>query len=214
MSTSSQSASESRSAHRGSPASGNRFHRFLRFSHILSSTLRDILDERFLNEVSPHPLTRAQFCFLKLIALNPDLQVGEVARFLGVSSAAGSKNVDKLERYGLVNRGGSPGDRRATVLKASNAGRRLVTDYERLKTSRIAPVIDAMGPDKIDQLCDLLEQVCIGLLEQEQPLEGSCLRCSGYYQPNCSVESLQGVCALNERRTPPATDSAGTEENS
>ena len=72
---------------------------------------KDSDDERFLNEVSPHPLTRAQFCFLKLIALNPDLQVGEVARFLGVSSAAGSKNVDKLERYGLVNRGGSPGER-------------------------------------------------------------------------------------------------------
>ena len=100
----------------GAPPNGKRFHRFLRTGHILSSILREILEEKFLHEVSPHTLNRAQFCLLKLIALNVDLQVGEVARWLGVSAAASSKNVDKLERLGLVARAATPTDRRATVL--------------------------------------------------------------------------------------------------
>jgi DNA-binding MarR family transcriptional regulator len=180
---------------------GSRFHRFLRYSHILSSALRDVLEERFLSAVSTEPLTRAQFCFLKLITLNADLQVGEVARSIGVTPSAGSKNVDKLERLGLVVRAGAPDDRRARVVSASDKGRRLVHDYEALKAQHVAPVIDRLGKERVDMLCDLLEQVCIGLLKQEQPLEGSCLRCAGYLEPHCAIESLHGGCALRERRT-------------
>lgn len=200
MSSRSQPATDIGPPGPGPTAYGNRFYRFLRFSHILSSTLREILEQKYLSEVSTQKLTPTQFGFLKLIALNPDLQVGEVAKFLGVSSAAGTKTIDKLEGYGLVARGGSPGDRRATLLSASNKGRRLVKEYEQLKAARMAPVVGEIGDDKIDQLCDLLEQVCISLLEQEKPLEGSCLRCAGYYQADCSLEPIQGGCALRERR--------------
>jgi len=193
----------------GAPPNGKRFHRFLRTGHILSSILREILEEKFLHEVSPHTLNRAQFCLLKLIALNVDLQVGEVARWLGVSAAASSKNVDKLERLGLVARAATPTDRRATVLSASPDGQRLVAEYEHLKASRIAPVIDGMGPEKLDMLCGLLEEVCVELLQAEQPLSETCLRCAGYYEEDCSVAYVQGGCALQAHRESHASDSTG-----
>jgi len=176
------------------------FYRFLRYGHVLSSLLREFLEESFLHEACEHKLTRAQFCFLKLITANADLQVGELARSLGVSAAASSKNLDKLEDLGLVSRTACSEDRRATLLKASIAGERLVQEYERLKAARLEPVIDTLGPEKTDDLCNLLEEVCLGLLTQDAVPRAGCLRCAGYYRPECSVEQLQGECALRPRR--------------
>lgn len=181
-------------------ASRDGFYRFLRWSHILSSVLREILEDRFLGEVSPHRLTRAQFCCLKLTALNADVQVGELATCLGVSAAASSKNIDKLERLGLVRRESSAEDRRVCLLSATREGRQLVREYEGLKAERIAPVVNAVGAERLEELCDVLEQICVGLLREEHPLRGPCLRCAGYYHANCGVASVQGLCALRCRR--------------
>ena len=179
---------------------GDQFYRFLRYGHVLRSLLREFLEEDFLRQVCPHRLTRSQFCFLKLIAANSDLQVGELARSIGVSAAATSKNLDRLERLGLVTREASSADRRAILLSASQAGRQLVADYERLKAAQLQPVIEALGPDKTEQLCGLLEEVCLGILSRVENPRDTCLRCAGYYRPGCAFEQLQGECALKPRR--------------
>lgn len=181
-------------------ASSDEFYRFLRSGHVLRSLLREFLEEDFLRQVCPHRLTRSQFCFLKLIAANADLQVGELARAIGVSAAATSKNLDRLERLGLVTREASSEDRRAILLSASAEGRRLVSDYERRKAAQLAPVIEALGSDKTKQLCDLLEEVCVGILSRVENPRDTCLRCAGYYRPGCAFETLQGECALKPRR--------------
>jgi DNA-binding MarR family transcriptional regulator len=193
----------------GGTSPDDQFYRFLRYGHVLRSLLREFLEEDFLRQVCPHRLTRSQFCVLKLIAANSDLQVGELARCLGVSAAATSKNLDKLERLGLVTRGASSADRRAILLTASRAGRRLVADYERLKAAQLQPVIEALGRDKTDQLCDLLEEVCVGILSRVENPRETCLRCAGYYRAGCSFERLQGECALKPRRG--GEDAAGVE---
>ena len=176
------------------------FYRFLRSGHVLRSLLREFLEEGFLDRVCRRRLTRSQFCFLKLITANSDLQVGELARCLGVSPAASSKNLDRLERLGLVYREASDQDRRAILLKATAEGQELVRDYERLKAAQLAPVIDSLGREKTEVLCDLLEEVCVGMLAQAEVPRETCMRCAGYYRPDCSFEKLQGECALRPRR--------------
>ena len=176
------------------------FYRFLRSGHVLRSLLREFLEEGFLNRVCPHRLTRSQFCFLKLITANTDLQVGELARCLGVSPAASSKNLDRLERLGLVFREASDQDRRVILLNATEEGEDLVRDYERLKAAQLAPVIDSLGQEKTGQLCDLLEEVCGEMLRRVEIPRETCLRCAGYYLPNCSFEKFQGECALRPRK--------------
>ena len=176
------------------------FYRFLRYGHILSSLLREFLESSFLEEFCPHRLTRSQFCFLKLIAGNSELQVCELARCLGVSPAASSKNLDRLEELGLVVRETSPEDRRATLLSASPEGQHLVREFERLKASRLAPVIEELGEERTEQLVDLLQEICLGLLERHTVPDAPCMRCAGYFRPNCAVEELQGECALKPRR--------------
>ena len=176
------------------------FYRFLRSGHVLRSLLREFLEEGFLNRVCRHRLTRSQFCFLKLITANTDLQVGELARCLGVSPAASSKNLDRLERLGLVYREASHQDRRAILLNATEEGEELVHDYESLKAAQLAPVIDSLGQEKTGLLCDLLEEVCGGMLARAEIPRETCLRCAGYYLPNCSFEKFQGECALRPRQ--------------
>jgi len=178
----------------------DQYYRFLRSGHVLRSLLREFLEEDFLQQVCRHRLTRSQFCFLKLITANSDLQVGELARCLGVSPAASSKNLDRLERLGLVCRETSGQDRRAILLKASADGVELVRDYECLKAARLEPVIDSLGREKTEQLCDLLEEVCVAMLTGAENPRETCLRCAGYYRPDCVFERLQGKCALRPRR--------------
>jgi DNA-binding MarR family transcriptional regulator len=179
---------------------GEYFYRFLRSGHVLRSLLREFLEEDFLHKVRPHRLTRSQFCFLKLIAVKADLQVGELARALGVSPASSSKNLDKLERLGLVHRETSEHDRRVILLRASKAGKKLVREYESLKAAHLAPAIEALGREKTEQLCDLLEEVCGAVLERAEHPRETCLRCAGYFQPDCVFEALHGECALRPRR--------------
>jgi DNA-binding MarR family transcriptional regulator len=179
---------------------GERFYRFLRYGHILSSLLREFLESSFLDQLVPFNLSRSQFCFLKLVAGNSELQVGELARYLGVSPAASSKNLDRLEELGLVVRETSPEDRRATLLSVSPEGRQLVDEFERLKASQLAPVIEELGEDQTEAFCDLLRKVCLGMLERTLVADAPCLRCAGYYRQDCAVEELQGECAMKPRR--------------
>ena len=180
--------------------SSDQFHRFLRCGHVLRSLLREFLEEDFLHRASHLKLTRSQFCFLKLIAANSDLQVGELARALGVSPAASSKNLDTLERLGLVSRETSDEDRRVILLTASQEGKKLVREYESLKAAQIEPVIVSFGEEKTELLCDLLEEICVGILSRAPNPRETCLRCAGYHRPDCAFEKLHGECALRSRR--------------
>jgi DNA-binding transcriptional ArsR family regulator len=117
-----------------------------------------------------------------------------------VSAAAASKNLDKLEKLGLVTREASSEDRRAILLSASDEGRRLVRDYEGHKAAQLTPVIESLGVEKTEILCDLLEEVCSGMLARVEKPRETCLRCAGYYRPDCVFEKFQGECALKPRR--------------
>jgi DNA-binding MarR family transcriptional regulator len=175
--------------------------RLLRYSHIFSSAVREILEAKLLAEVSTHSLTLPQFHLLKLISINGQHQVGEVAEFLGVSSPAASKNIDKLERLGLLTRTPSKGDRRATLLSANPKGRELVRRYEVMKAERLAPILERFKPAEIDQLSHLLERFSVLLFDHEKSGDGFCLRCAAYVEEHCPVGHVVGNCPYERIRS-------------
>jgi DNA-binding MarR family transcriptional regulator len=180
-----------------------RLHRLLRYSHIFSSAVDEILENRYLDEVCDHSLTLHQFHLLKLIGLNGHHQVGEVAEFLGVSAPAASKNIDRLCSLGLVERVACKEDRRATLLSASAAGRELIRRYEDLKRQRLAPVLAKFETGEIDRLSDLLERFSVLLFEQEKGGDGFCLRCAAYCQVGCPIGEIFGHCPYDTIRSRP-----------
>jgi len=168
--------------------------RLLRYSHIFSSVVRECLDVRLLRETTALPLTVPQFHLLKLIALHGLRQVGDAADVLGVSPPAATKNIDKLERLGLVVRGSPTGDRRATPLTVSAKGRHLVRRYEELKTARVSPILSSYPPETIRGLTELLEQFSVSLLGLDRSPDGFCLRCAAYVEEGCAVGVARGGC--------------------
>jgi len=172
----------------------------LRQTHIFASTVREVLEVKLLREVSAASLTLPQLQLLKLMARDGTHQLTEVARFLGVSPPAATKNIDKLVGMGLVLRERSPGDRRATLLSASPEGRHLVEEYERRKAALVRPVLERFRPEELAQLTSLMERFAISLLESETPEAGFCARCCGYVEAGCPVEWLLGDCAFRTLR--------------
>jgi DNA-binding MarR family transcriptional regulator len=176
----------------------DRRRRFLRNCHIFASVIREITEVQFLQEVSPLPLALSQFHLLKVIATNGTHHVGEMADFLGVSRPAVTKNIDKLERLGLIVRTPCEDDRRATILLPSPKGRRLVRKYEALKSDRLTPVLRSLGRSELDHLADLLERFSLRMIEQEGTGAGLCLRCAAYRDTNCPVARLRGGCPYEQ----------------
>jgi hypothetical protein len=100
----------------------------------------------------------------------------------------------------LLTRDACVGDRRARVLSASDEGHRVVGEYEELKESRMAPVVSSLEEGELDELCDLLEALCVDLVRLGRTASDSCMRCAGYYSTDCLVGLAQGGCALRSRR--------------
>jgi DNA-binding MarR family transcriptional regulator len=183
----------------------------VRQSHIFASVVREILEWKLLQETSNVSLTLPQFHLLKLMAYNGQHQVGEVADFLGVSPPAATKNIDKLERLGLVVRSPSKGDRRATLLSVSAKGRGLVRKYEDLKSERLAPVLEEFSPEEIEQLSALLERFAISLLSREETGRDPCLRCAAYIEEECPVGHARSGCPYRKMRSARSREATLTE---
>ncbi|MDH4338332.1 MAG: hypothetical protein OEX18_13755, partial [Candidatus Krumholzibacteria bacterium] len=115
-----------------------------------------------------------------------------------------TKNVDKLERFGLVVRTPSEGDRRAILLAPSQKGRRLVQKYEELKTARLIPVLSGFGEEELEQFASMLERVAVALLRQEETPRGFCMRCAAYIETGCPVGHVRGACPYDFVRHPVA----------
>ncbi|MFO7768134.1 MAG: MarR family transcriptional regulator [bacterium] len=184
--------------------------RLLRSSHIFSAVVREVLEENLIRDTTNLPLTLSQFHLLKLLSIDGQHQVGEVADFLGMSPPAASKNIEKLVRLGLLDRKRSEGDRRALLLSVTSRGRRLVIRYEELKAARLYPLLDQFAPQDIEALAHLLERFILALCGLDTLSDGVCLRCGAYLQDDCVVGVIQGGCpyrslrARNQREDPEA----------
>jgi DNA-binding MarR family transcriptional regulator len=166
----------------------------LRESHIFGAVVREVLETSLLRDATPLPLSVSQFRLVKLMALNGHHQVGDVAEYLGVSSPAATKCIDKLERLGLVVRSPSEGDRRATWLAVSARGRRVVRQYEALKAARLANVLGEYPPAELRRLTRLLQRFSVSLLRTGRLGNRGCLRCAAYIAAPCPVGDVLGGC--------------------
>ena len=167
---------------------------FLHSAHIFASAVQDVLGERYLRQTTRFDISVPQMELLRLIRLGGDHQIRDFAAFLGVSSAAASKNVDKLVRLGLVNRTVQDRDRRAVSLDLSGRGRSLVAKYEEHKQDRLRAAIGQMPAGDVSALARGLEQISFLILKNEDAGSDLCIRCSVYYAADCPLQGLSDGC--------------------
>jgi DNA-binding MarR family transcriptional regulator len=175
------------------------YRHFLHHTHIFASTVREILEEKYLRQTTSLEVTVPQFNLLKLIAHNGNHQVGELATFLGVSQAAASKNVDKLVRLKLVTREIQQNDRRAASLSLTHKGKTIIQKYEALKEEKLRQVLGNLSTAELDTLMQGLEKVAHLILQQELD-RSKCMRCNAYYMGACALKSLCGACLYLQTR--------------
>ncbi|MBI2503169.1 MAG: MarR family transcriptional regulator [Candidatus Latescibacteria bacterium] len=175
------------------------YRQFLHHAHIFASTVREILEEKYLRQTTTLDVTVPQFNLLKLIAHNGKHQVGELASFLGVSQAAASKNVDKLVRLKLIIREVQQSDRRAASLSLTHKGKSVIHRYEALKEEKLKEILESLTAGELATLMQGLEKVAHLILEKELD-RNRCMRCNAYYVKSCLLKPLCGNCLYLQTR--------------
>ncbi len=182
------------SASRGRPAGQRNWLPLIRYSHIVSSAVREILETDPLEQAGGAGITARQLHLLEFIALAGH-HIDDVAKFLRITPPAATKAVDKLERRGLIVRTACAGDRRVTILACSEEGLQLVARYRSLQQETLATAMGAFDDDEISRFAGILERYALALISADGRSDAPCLRCSGYYDRDCPLQYTQRGCA-------------------
>lgn len=120
---------------------------------------------RALAEEPGAELTVQQWRVLVLVASGPPLRVGAVAERIGASHPSASRLVGRLESAGLVQQDPDPGDRRASRVRATDEGRRVVASVLDRRRALIADGLAHVDPPadavvrEIERVCDALDHL-------------------------------------------------------
>lgn len=163
---------------------------FLGSAHIFASAVEEIVEKRLLEEIAGRHLTLSQFKLLRMVALTDAHTISDVALFLGVSSAAASKAVDKLVRRKLLRRAEGQPDRREICLSLTESSRRLLAAYQEKKEHKLAQVFRGFPGDELRRTARLLDRLSAELVDHHAHPDEVCLQCGIYFRDQCLVRQL------------------------
>jgi DNA-binding MarR family transcriptional regulator len=157
---------------------------FLGSAQIFTSAVHDLLEAE-LREVPGQKLTFPQLKLLKMVSLTEAYTVSNVASFLGVSSAAASRAVDRLVRRRLLDRTEAAADRRAVRLSLTQEGRRLVQSYETAANHSLEELFNRFPPDELRHTADLLDNLSLSIVDRGNDKGEICFRCGIHFRDRC-----------------------------
>lgn len=126
----------------------------------ISRALAQTYSERF-------DLTIPEWRILAVLAENPEISAGDVARLTAMDKVAVSRAAARLLDSGRIERQTSDEDKRRSVLKLSAAGRTVYKEIVPIASDLTNSLIEGLNPTDRDTLKDLLCQ----LLKQTENLE-------------------------------------------
>ena len=113
--------------------------------------------------LAPLGLGQRGFCVMSS-AVDAELTQTQLAGMVGLDKTTMVVTVDELERLGLAERVASPTDRRARVIRVTDAGRRRLAEAQGIIESVQAEVLATLpAPDRA-AFVDALEQLVTGRL--------------------------------------------------
>jgi DNA-binding MarR family transcriptional regulator len=117
-------------------------------------------------EAHPLGVTGGQVSLLVQIYRNPTIGVRELAGLEGISPAAISGHVRRLEKAGLVDRALDASDRRRQGLVVTPKGVDLLRSVKRRRTAWLAKRLETLSPQELEAV-DSAVDVLVQLLEEE-----------------------------------------------
>ena len=113
--------------------------------------------------LAPLGLGQRGFCVLST-AMDAQLTQTEVAGMIGLDKTTMVVTVDELEQKGLAERVPSPTDRRARVIRVTDAGRAKVAEGQEIVVRVQDEVLDALSPSERDTFVAALMKLVSGRL--------------------------------------------------
>jgi DNA-binding MarR family transcriptional regulator len=124
------------------------------------------LNRQLRRELGPLGITGGQAALLHLVRKHPGIGVRELARLEGVSAAAMSTALTRLEDAGLLRRTRAQADRRRVGLELTDEGQRVLRSARSRRTAWLAARLKRLTPEElaaIDRVIDPLSR----LLDEE-----------------------------------------------
>lgn len=174
---------------------------FLGSSHVLSSAVRESVEQKILDEMIATHVTVSQLRLLRMITLTEARTIRDVAMFLSVSNAAASKAVDKLVKRKLLKRAEGLDDRREIRLSVTEAGKALLAEYAATEEKLLSAVFANFDAEDVRRTVEVLDRISAALIGKDSSDDELCLRCGIHYREKCMVRQLvQRNCFYHQRR--------------
>lgn len=104
----------------------------------------------------PLGIRSTQYGMLKCVEGFPDPFISDIGRFLGMDQTTVTRNIEKLERAGLVKTGPHPDGTRKKKVELSPAGRDILAKAHPLWEEAQKKVLSYMGEDDYNTFLQLL----------------------------------------------------------
>jgi len=177
---------------------------FLSSARVFAKAVRDVIEADVLREVAGDKLTMPQLKLLYLVAQTESVTIGDAAYFLGVSSPAASKTVEKLVRRRLLRRNDIRGDRRSSELSLTEQARRLLENYEAARNQRAADIFSEYSPEVLRDTAEVLDHLASGIARQRilTSQDETCLQCEIYFRQECRFGKFGGCnCYYDSKKS-------------
>ena len=133
------------------------------------------LGSEIAGALAPLGLGHRGFCVLSA-AINADLTQTELAGMIGLDKTTMVVTVDDLETKGYAERVASPTDRRARVIKVTDAGRAKVAEGQRIVQQVQDEILDTLPSDERGCFVACLTNLVSGRLSTPPPSSPSLRR--------------------------------------
>jgi DNA-binding MarR family transcriptional regulator len=124
------------------------------------------LNRQLRRELAPLGITGGQAALLHLIRRHPGICVRELARLEGVSAAAMSTALTRLEAAGLLRRTRSHADRRRVGLELTDDGQRVLRSARSRRTAWLAARLKRLTAEELDAIDRVIDPLS-RLLDEE-----------------------------------------------
>ena len=175
---------------------------FLGSAEIFTSAVQDLMAKQ-LKEVTGSDVTFSQLKLLKMVAATGGYSVSNLAQFMGVSTAAASRAVDRLVKRGLLNREEAADDRRAVQLSLTQEGTELLERYDQAAEIALRGAFESLSSAQLQETGDLLDQLSVKLVERGNGSDTMCFRCGIHFRDRCLLrKSQRGACLYHLEKGP------------
>ena len=163
---------------------------FVGSAHVFALAVSHVKEEGLRREVLGKRLSSSQLKLLRLVSQFDDQTVNDVAAFLGLTSAAAGKAVDRLVRRGLLRRTQAEVGQRASQLALTAAGRRLLKDHQTARTRKLEKIFRQVPTAQLRQSTQLLDRLAACVVSHSASPQQLCLECSAYLRQRCLLQEV------------------------